>query len=431
MRKLVEKSLFFLLAFVICFETVLAAPVSCEYPQLDMTLTYYDGQDKPSISYSNWAQSDWYVNLLAVKLGQHKYAEDEVRIDQNLYRQFQGDTCPDKMYVCEYTEWSAQLPSLLSLGQDIAGVLALIPALFGADTLGFSDEMLEEGWSLFTLGKSELYVMNYESYENHEYRIYEGGLVSDDLDMAYMEGYEGCNGDGGGLWWLLGGVCGILWSAIDGVIGETIIGDGIDVLFYKNFTCKKANYQGENSTVDVNCSFLTTKTHEYQTYVSEYSSCGDDSCRANAVSKLNRKQSELEALCKKVLRNYEYNETQTECINNCISLRKTLNKYKEGTDLHMDFEDTDSNSCRFSDRMAAWLMRIVSWVRYIVPAIIIILTILDFIKAIAADSEDEIKKVSGRFVKRLIVAVIIFLLPLILEFLLGIFDISTNNYCLK
>ena len=68
--------------------------------------------------------------------------------------------------------------------------------------------------------------------------------------------------------------------------------------------------------------------------------------------------------------------------------------------------------------------------RYIVPVLLIILSVLDFIKAIAADNEDEVKKVTGKFVKRLIVAVVIFLVPLFLEFLLGIFGINTNNFCL-
>ena len=62
--------------------------------------------------------------------------------------------------------------------------------------------------------------------------------------------------------------------------------------------------------------------------------------------------------------------------------------------------------------------------------LLIVLSIMDFIKAVASDSEDEMKKVSAKFVKRLIVAALIFLIPLILEFLLGIFGIGTSDYCL-
>ena len=58
------------------------------------------------------------------------------------------------------------------------------------------------------------------------------------------------------------------------------------------------------------------------------------------------------------------------------------------------------------------------------------MTILDFMKAIASDNPDDMKKSGAKFIKRLIAAVLIFIVPLILEFLLGIFGIGTNNYCL-
>lgn len=75
-------------------------------------------------------------------------------------------------------------------------------------------------------------------------------------------------------------------------------------------------------------------------------------------------------------------------------------------------------------------MKIIRWIRYIVPILLIMLSIMNFIKAVASDSEDKMKKFSVKFVKRLIVAALIFLIPLILGFLLGIFGIETNDYCL-
>ena len=63
--------------------------------------------------------------------------------------------------------------------------------------------------------------------------------------------------------------------------------------------------------------------------------------------------------------------------------------------------------------------------------LLIVLSVMDFIKAVASDSEDEIRKVGSKFVKRLIVAALIFILPLLLEFLLGIFNIPINDFCLK
>ncbi len=102
---------------------------------------------------------------------------------------------------------------------------------------------------------------------------------------------------------------------------------------------------------------------------------------------------------------------------------------KQGTDLYKELESNNAN-CKLSTRLVNWILKIINWMRYIVPVLLILLSVLDFIKAIAADSDDEIKKVTSRFVKRLIVAVLIFLVPLALQFLLGIFGIDANNFCL-
>lgn len=84
-------------------------------------------------------------------------------------------------------------------------------------------------------------------------------------------------------------------------------------------------------------------------------------------------------------------------------------------------------------KIVKWMYKIIRMVRYVVPILIIILSILDYIKAIGSDSEDEMKKATGKFFKRLIVAAIIFIIPFILEFILGIFHLpglnSNNPFC--
>ena len=87
------------------------------------------------------------------------------------------------------------------------------------------------------------------------------------------------------------------------------------------------------------------------------------------------------------------------------------------------------------NKIVNWIFRIVRIVRYAVPVLLIILSILDYIKALAADSEDEMKKVTGRFVRRLIAAALIFIIPFILDFVLRIFNIpglnASNPFCAK
>ena len=81
-------------------------------------------------------------------------------------------------------------------------------------------------------------------------------------------------------------------------------------------------------------------------------------------------------------------------------------------------------------KVVSWIFKIIRFVRYAVPVLLIILSVLDYIKALASDSEDEMKKVTSRFVKRLIAAALIFIIPFILDFLLRVFNIpnlSTEN----
>ena len=68
-------------------------------------------------------------------------------------------------------------------------------------------------------------------------------------------------------------------------------------------------------------------------------------------------------------------------------------------------------------------------VQIIVPILLLVLGSLDFIRAIASQNDDGMKKAQSSFVKRLIIAVIIFLMPsvlnLLFSFLTNAFDITT------
>ena len=62
------------------------------------------------------------------------------------------------------------------------------------------------------------------------------------------------------------------------------------------------------------------------------------------------------------------------------------------------------------------------------PIIVLILTTIDYIKAIINQDDGEIKKATQRGVKRLIFGILIFLLPFLLDLIFhafGLYDIST------
>lgn len=69
--------------------------------------------------------------------------------------------------------------------------------------------------------------------------------------------------------------------------------------------------------------------------------------------------------------------------------------------------------------------------KIVIPLLLIIFGMIDLGKAVIASKEDEIKKATGSLVRRAIAAVIIFLLPTIVSFLIGVvggFGDAENDY---
>lgn len=87
------------------------------------------------------------------------------------------------------------------------------------------------------------------------------------------------------------------------------------------------------------------------------------------------------------------------------------------------------------NRIVNKIFRILRIIRYGIPALAIILSILDYIKALSSEDEGEMKKVNKRLMIRIIVVALLFIVPFILDFILKIFNIpglsSSNPFCAK
>ena len=70
-----------------------------------------------------------------------------------------------------------------------------------------------------------------------------------------------------------------------------------------------------------------------------------------------------------------------------------------------------------------FILKLIQWVA---PIILIVIGSIDMVKAIIAGKEDEIKKHQQTLIKRLISAVIIFLIPLAVSIVLG--WVGGNNW---
>lgn len=201
---------------------------------------------------------------------------------------------------------------------------------------------------------------------------------------------------------------------------------------YGDGDCEKVSYSG-GATEKIpekqehDCTTYYNRIGELRTLYSALGTAkknGTDSL--SMYNEVEQKSYLLKKMCESAYAGFDYSYG---CVKACVGYEAELAVIKSENGFGVGTAG-GSSSCSFSQRITNWIFKIVKWFRYLVPILLIVLSVMDFIKAIASNSEDEIRKVGAKFVKRLIVAAIIFVLPLILEFLLGIFGISANNYCL-
>lgn len=82
-------------------------------------------------------------------------------------------------------------------------------------------------------------------------------------------------------------------------------------------------------------------------------------------------------------------------------------------------ENVDCNGI-FANEFGEYLKQIYDLLKFAIPIIILGYAIVDFLKALAAQDAAEVKKAANKLVKRLIIGVLIFVLPTILEFFLDL-----------
>ena len=83
-------------------------------------------------------------------------------------------------------------------------------------------------------------------------------------------------------------------------------------------------------------------------------------------------------------------------------------------------EDLMGGTTGIPDQIAHIIGLAVTLIQIIVPILLIIWGMLDLGKAVIASKEDEIKKATGALVRRAIAAVVIFLLPTIISFIMTV-----------
>ena len=131
----------------------------------------------------------------------------------------------------------------------------------------------------------------------------------------------------------------------------------------------------------------------------------------------------LKSYCNSYISNNNYDETDTGCMKKCLNLHRNIYDLEKEVGIVRMVE----SDCPISSSIIGFVYNILKWAKYIVPALVIILSMLDFIKAIASQSEDDMKKAQGKFIKRLIAAALLFLGPLIINFMLKTFGLYSSK----
>ena len=145
----------------------------------------------------------------------------------------------------------------------------------------------------------------------------------------------------------------------------------------------------------------------------------DEYCYVPYILAADKQISEINELCTQVFKVQNYKDS---CVIKCLDFSNDLGDLKN----KYGIKNTGS-ACNLSARIIKFIANILKWLKYIAPVLAIILGILDFVKAIASQSDDEMKKAQGKFVKRLIAAALLFIVPFIIEFILDKFNMAKDN----
>lgn len=99
----------------------------------------------------------------------------------------------------------------------------------------------------------------------------------------------------------------------------------------------------------------------------------------------------------------------------------------------IDIDFDVSNGCKSylgdpsdSGSPAYYLQFSFNIMKYAAIIMLFVFTFIDFTKAVASSKDDAIKKATQNAIKRVIIAIIIFFLPILIEFLLSLFGIYSN-----
>ena len=179
----------------------------------------------------------------------------------------------------------------------------------------------------------------------------------------------------------------------------------------------------DNCSAKAVCKVTSEIYAEMEKYLGEYGKKTPNSSEArDLLNQYNRAKDRYNTICVSILKYRNF--TAGTCTDECVRIGENIAELETKYHLRNPYGE---EKCNIGEQVVAMVYNVLKWAKYIAPILVIILTILDFIKALAAQSDDDMKKAQGKFIKRLIVAALLFLLPLIINFALKTFGFYSSS----
>ncbi len=116
--------------------------------------------------------------------------------------------------------------------------------------------------------------------------------------------------------------------------------------------------------------------------------------------------------------------TNAKTNNNHYSTFEVLTKQNE---TKLDSCESILGDVNDSESVAWLLQKLLNYIKILGPSIAVVLSSLDFAKAVVASDDENMKKTQARFRNRIIAAVLLFMIPHLVSILLNLFNITTDN----
>ena len=171
----------------------------------------------------------------------------------------------------------------------------------------------------------------------------------------------------------------------------------------------------------------------------EYKALFDESANSSVLSKIKSKcNAEIQQLCD----NGSLNSSECQNAKNNVNNQTAQDITTSQEDLEradnerfsmkkIKIQEVDE-TCEgmLSKEGTEFLQKVLKFIQYGGVIVALLSSTLDFIKSVSSGSQDDLKKASTRFLKRMVFAALLFFVVILTNILLGIFNITVPSDCL-